>query len=231
MNLYNNANLQYDTERGKNKDIPPELQDQWEKDRQKKAENKRKRALARLEAAADPLAQKNGGKKGMKVTLAAARYEGELPNRVNDLISLERQIRRFLADIGGPQTMALPPAKKDTRKKVHELATAFNLKSQSKGPEHNRYITLIKTTRSGIAINEKKVGRVLRSVDPSWEGPDRNGRVKVSFLAKHKEGEEVGKVCSIGLYSSVLRSHSSLGCTKNRAIERWIPDACRDGLV
>ena len=47
----------------KYKDLPPELKEQWAADRAKKAENKRKRALARLEAAADPLVKKKGGKK------------------------------------------------------------------------------------------------------------------------------------------------------------------------
>ena len=46
----------------KYKDLPDELQAQWELDRAKKAENKRKRAAARLEAAADPFAKKKGGK-------------------------------------------------------------------------------------------------------------------------------------------------------------------------
>ena len=205
-------------DRGKNKDVPFALQEQWENDRKKKAENKAKRALERLKLAADPMVRKKGGKKGMKDSLAAARYAQELPNQVNSLISLEQQIRRFLADLGGPQSMALPPADKNTRKRVHELAGAFNLKSQSKGKGSGRYTTLIKTTRSGIQINEGKVRRILREVDPSWQGPDRRGRGQVSSLAKHKEGEEVGKVwISIrhllkhAPYFNPLRLHPRLG--------------------
>ncbi|CAL1706004.1 unnamed protein product [Somion occarium] len=183
------------SERGKDKSIPLELREQWQKDRDKKAENKRKRALARQEIAADPLARKKGGKKGLKAALAAARLDPsiEIPNRVVDLVTLEQQIRRFLADIGGSRTMVLPPADKETRTKVHELAGAFNLKSQSKGSGSNRYTTLVRTTKSGIAINERKVRRILNTVNPSWEGPGRGGRNHVASLAKHKEGEEVGK--------------------------------------
>ncbi|TCD63386.1 hypothetical protein EIP91_005617 [Steccherinum ochraceum] len=181
--------------KGKHKDLPPELQAQWEKDREKKAENKRKRALARLEAAADPLAKRKGGKKGMKDMLRVARMdpEIEIPHRVVNLITVEREIRRFLENIGGPNSMVLPPANKSTRKRVHELATAFSLKSQSKGHGNARYTTLVKTTMSGIKINEKKVKRILREVDRNWDAPERRGGGGATSLGKHREGEEVGK--------------------------------------
>ncbi|KAJ3554353.1 hypothetical protein NM688_g3157 [Phlebia brevispora] len=179
----------------KYKDLPPELQEQWEKDREKKAENKRKRAEERLLLAADPLAKKKGGKKGMKDALRAARLDDsiEIPDRIVDLVTLEQQIRRFLADLGGRKEMVLPPCDKETRKRVHELAEAFSLKSKSKGKGSARYTTLIKTTMSGVRINERKIGRIMRT-EANWIGPDgnRNGK-KVYSLAKHQEGEEVGK--------------------------------------
>ncbi len=180
--------------------MPPELRGQWEKDRAKKAENKRKRALERIQLAADPLAQHKGGKKGRKTMLAAARADGDadLPNRVTDLVSLEQQIRRFLADIGGSNTMALPPANKQTRAQVHQLAMAFNLKSQSKGKGNTRYTTLTKTSKSGVGIQEGKIRRILReATGGTWQGPGGGGgkgRSKAMSLATHREGEEVGKV-------------------------------------
>jgi len=179
--------------RKKNKHVPPELQDQWDKDRAKKAENKRKRAEAKLAIAADPLAVHKGGKKGRKAMLAAARLNGyvDLPNRVTDLVTLEQQIRRFLADIGGRSSMALPPADKETRAKIHELADAFNLKSQSKGSGVGRYTTLIKTSKSGVGINEKKVRKILKISNKSWDPPG-GGKGKKSSLAMHQEGEEIG---------------------------------------
>lgn len=166
----------------------------------------------------------------MKASLAAARSSAELPNQVRDLVSLEQQIRRFLADLGGPHTMALPPANKGTRTKIHKLADAFNLKSLSKGKGDQRYTTLTKTTMSGININENKIRKILRSVDSSWQGPDRGGPNKVSSLAKHKEGEEVGKVrTSVPVLKIILDSF--LGCAEDRTIQHWIPDACCYGLV
>ncbi|THG94651.1 hypothetical protein EW026_g6864 [Hermanssonia centrifuga] len=197
----------------KKDDIAPELQDQWEKDRAKKAENKRKRALQRLEVSTDPLAMKKGGKKGMKDMLTAARLDPsiEVPNRVVDLVTLEQQIRRFLDNIGGKTSMVLPPANKETRKKIHELAIAFNLRSQSKGQGKTRYTTLIKTTRSGVGTNEGKVRKIMKSVSPHWEGPTKGGG-KAMSLAKHKEGEEVGKAApKIGETNIGFRMLASMG--------------------
>ncbi|KZT04134.1 uncharacterized protein LAESUDRAFT_703719 [Laetiporus sulphureus 93-53] len=181
--------------RGKDKCAPSTIQDQWERDREKKAENKRKRAQARLEAAADPLAQHKSGKKSRKAMLAAFRLDVsvDMPNRITNLVSLEQQIRRFLDDIE-KVSMALPPADKGTRKKIHALATAFNLKSQSKGSGKTRYTTLFKTTKSGIGINEKKIRNIMKGFDRNWEGPNEGkGNGKPISLVKHREGEVVGK--------------------------------------
>lgn len=142
--------------------------------------------------------------------LAAARLEShiEVKNRVVDLVTLEAQIRRFLFDIDGKDTMALPPCDKATRKMIHELANAFNLKSESKGKGAGRYTTLIKTSKSGIGINEKKVKRILKgNKDSTWDAPDGGkgkGMGKVQSLAKHREGEEVGKVSIDVMFMSKL---------------------------
>lgn len=182
------------------KDLPTELQAIWQKDRDKKAANKKARAQARLELAADPLAPHKGGKKGRKAMLAAAKLDPTitvLPNRIVDLTTLVQQIRRFIADIGGPQTMSLPPTDKETRKNVHELAIAFQLKSVSKGKGEARYTTLTKTTRSGMGVDERKVGRICRrnggggQFVESFEWKGKGKRVE---MPRHREGDEIGKV-------------------------------------
>lgn len=181
--------------RKKAKDIPADLRDQWNRDHAKKAARKQLRAQARLEQAADPLIRKKGGKKGRKATLAAAALDPtiQLPNQVVDMISLEQQIRRFLADIGGRTTMALPPMQKDARKRVHDLAMAFNLKSQSKGKNDMRYTTLIKTTKSGFVVDEKKVWWIV-------------GRERMNIPrgpVRPKDGEVIGKVYFNDLLSEI----------------------------
>ncbi|KAF9497928.1 hypothetical protein BDN71DRAFT_1443998 [Pleurotus eryngii] len=178
----------------KGKDLPPELAVLWEKDRQKKAENKRLRRQLQLEFAADPFSNKKGGKKGQKAVLAAARLDPtsvSMPNRIIDMQTLESKIRQFIANIGGPSTMSLPPMRKDLRKMVHEMALAFNLKSKSEGKGDARYTTLTKTTRTGVAINEFKVSKIVRrSGGRGFTAPPRSGSTN---QMKMKDGDEVGK--------------------------------------
>lgn len=183
------------TERRKDKDIPPELRDQWERDRAKKAANKEKRAQARLEAAASPFAQHKGGAKGMKDMLKASKLDPivQLPNRITDLVSLVEQIRVFLSDIGGRDIMTLPPMAKQTRKEVHQLALAFGLNSKSIGTGKTRYTRLIKTSRSGVGIKESKIAGILKR--NGFEGSyDAGRRGKSGQIPRHREGDVVGKV-------------------------------------
>ncbi|KAJ6594072.1 hypothetical protein B0H19DRAFT_48561 [Mycena capillaripes] len=217
--------------RGKSKrnDLPPELQAVWDRDREKKAENKRLRALARAEAAADPMSHKKGGKKGRKAMLAAARLDPTitvLPNRVVDMTTLVQQIRRFVGDIGGPQSMSLPPTDKETRKNIHEIATAFNLKSQSKGKGDARYTTLTKTTRSGLGVNEAKVAKVVRRGSAGrggaafvrYEGGDK-GKNRVAVMPRHKDGDEVGKAApKIGESNIGFKMLASMGWAEGERI-------------
>ncbi|KAJ7784463.1 hypothetical protein B0H16DRAFT_298750 [Mycena metata] len=217
--------------RGKNKrnDLPTELQAVWDADRQKKAENKRLRALARAEAAADPLSHKKGGKKGRKAMLAAARLDPTitvLPNRVIDMTTLVQQIRRFIADIGGPSTMSLPPTDKETRKNIHEMAIAFNLKSQSKGKGDSRYTTLAKTTRSGLGVNEGKVAKIMRRGANGrggagfvrYESGDK-GKARVAAMPRHRDGDEVGKAApKIGESNIGFKMLASMGWTEGERI-------------
>lgn len=189
-------------------DLPEELKLQWKKDRLKKAAYKKARAQARLEKAADPLSRKKGGKKSLKAMLAAARLDptiNVIPNRIIDMVTLVQQIKRFINDTDGPLTMSLPPTNKATRKNIHEIALAFNLKSLSKGRGDARYTTLTKTEKtSRYHIDEAKIAKVVRRsggmgargdsfVQDRWKG--KTGRGAQSHAPRHQEGDEVGKVC------------------------------------
>ncbi|KAF9455336.1 hypothetical protein BDZ94DRAFT_1278370, partial [Collybia nuda] len=211
----------------KYKDLPSELQEQWQKDREKKAELRRARELARLEAAADPLSTKKGGKKGRKAMLAAAKLDPTitvLPNRVIDMVTLVQQIRRFIANVGGPLTMSLPPTNKTTRKSIHEMALAFNLKSQSKGKGDSRYTTLSKTTRSGYGINEQKITKLVRR-NGAWGGEftgSSGGRDRGQgrpIVPKHRDGDEVGKAApKIGQSNIGFKMLASMGWSEGDRI-------------
>lgn len=227
----------------KYRDIPPDLRALWEKDRMKKADRRKARELERLATAADPLKKNKGGKKGRKAMSAAASSDPTivvLPNRVIDMTTLVQQIRRFIADVGGPSSMSLPPTTRETRKSIHEMAQAFGLKSVSKGRDDARYTTLIKTTRTGNEVKEAKVSRILRrsggagARDDSFYPGGRNGRVYVK-VPKQREGDEVGKVSTKNfplhsLFNAYGFDCISLGCSKIRRIERGFQVIVEHGM-
>ncbi|KAK4687093.1 ferric-chelate reductase, partial [Tremellales sp. Uapishka_1] len=176
--------------KGKSKlqNIPAELQDQWEKDRLKKADRKRQRELERLIAEIDPYPAARKGKGKSKIQQASLAHliprsaaevadlfdvdsdqEVAMPmgkrGRMAHLFpqSLEQidgHIRDFLLD-HGKTTYSLPPMDKEGRKKVHMLAECFGLVSKSRGSGKSRFTVLIKQSRSGMLINETRVAKLL----------------------------------------------------------------------
>lgn len=187
--------------KGKAEYLPDDLLSQWERDRAKKAENKRLRKEARMLAALDPFSPKSGGKKSHKLMLAALKRqqqqgggggEGDpcTPSVDVDMEAVEVQLRQFATTPSERQSMVLPPMHKAARKTVHELATAFGLKSVSKGHGVARYVTLMKKARMGIA-REGQVRAILRR-------EQKRGTPR-SFL---REGEEVGKASVLQVFGA-----------------------------
>ena len=187
------------------KDLPTELQEQWEKDRLKKAKKKSERELARLEAALDPLVTPKGGKKSKKAMITAARLDPsiEIPRRIVDMTLVEQQIRRFLAN-KDKTDMALPACDRSTRKKIHNLAALFGLKSKSKDGALGRYTTLFKAKHSGKNVDEQKVARMMQGFkyrasydvsDDDWDDRGKGeGKGKGKGKAKGKgKGKDKGK--------------------------------------
>jgi hypothetical protein len=179
------------------KDVPAGLQDQWEKDRLKKAKRKTQRELARLEAALDPLVAKKGGKKSKKAMISAAKLDPsiEIAHRIIDMTSIEEQIRRFLAN-KDKKDMALPACDKSTRRKIHDLAPLFGLKSKSKNGTLGRYTTLLKTKGSGKDIDERQVARMMKGFKyrASYDVSDDDWDFAVKGKAKGKgKGKGKGK--------------------------------------
>ncbi|CAO1620180.1 unnamed protein product [Parajaminaea phylloscopi] len=186
-----------------------QLRSQWEKDRQTKAANKRKRAAERQAAAQNPFpnTHKKGTKKMAKKAARAARraarngdvdeeddWDTELPSMqmANNLHQLNDQIYEFL-EMHGHSTLALPPMDKRSRAQVHMLASAYSITSKSRGAGRSRFITLIKTSRSGRQVDTRKVDRILRghSHASSFGNPGK----KASALGKMKgKGRNAGPV-------------------------------------
>jgi len=143
------------------------------------------------------------------------------------MTTLVQQIRRFLADVGGRSTMVLPPMEKEDRMKVHRLASAFHMKSFSKGGGNGRYTTLSKTTMSGVNVNEKEIGRIVENGRGRYLGPvgASKGKSK-TVMPRHKDGDEVGKAApKIGQSNIGFKMLSSMGWTEGERI-----GASADGL-
>ncbi|KAF8893608.1 hypothetical protein BD779DRAFT_1507251 [Infundibulicybe gibba] len=199
------------------KSLPPELQELWIHDRERKAERKRARERERLENAADPMSKKKGGKKGRKAMLAAARLDPTitvLPNRVIDM---------FIGDVGGPVSMSLPPTDRGTRKNIHEMALAFNLKSKSQGKGESRYTTLMKTTKTGFGTDERKIAKLVRRGGAAdfvdYSGKGKGNATSRPVMPRHKDGDEVGKAApKIGETNKGFRMLALMGWTEGTRI-------------
>jgi hypothetical protein len=188
--------------RKKDKFVPAELRDQWERDRAKKAERKRLRELERIAAMVDPFTTQKGNKKARKAKRAAA-----LATSVS-LETIVGHMRRFVADIGGARSLPLPPMNRSMRKSVHELAHAFRLESKSRGNGAERFTTLKKTTLSGVNVDEKGIARILgkSSLSPCYltrEGGKGKGK-GIACRTRPRDGEVVGEV-RFSKASSIIR--------------------------
>lgn len=218
---------------GKKYDLPAEMQILFERDRQKKAEKKRLREQARLEAAADPFAKHRGGKKSRKATLRAARMDPNItviPTRIYDMATLVSKIRSYIANPQVTHNMILPPMEKSERARVHELALAFNLASKSKGDGGIRFITLSKTRYSGTKINEQKVKRLLAESKMSFGGVPVRAKKSNTTLPKNRDGDIVGKVRALSS-CNLLRPKFFTGGAESRSVQPWFQDVSHDGMV
>lgn len=105
-------------------------------------------------------------------------------------------MRAFVADLDGAPTLSLPPMTREMRKSVHELANAFNLKSKSEGKNATRYTRLVKTTRSGVQVDERKVAQILErpKPPPAHGSANGKGKGKAGIKIRPRDGEVVGGV-------------------------------------
>ncbi|KDN46182.1 hypothetical protein RSAG8_04409, partial [Rhizoctonia solani AG-8 WAC10335] len=142
------------------KNIPPELQIQWQLDRQKKAENKRLRAIQRQTAALENSPKRGAGSK------ASFLFNSGSPLTLS---AVESRLRSFVSNLS-QSSMALPAMDKESRRRVHLLAECFTVNSISKGKGAGRYVTFKRTSRTGINIDEKKIRRLVIADDEAEGG-------------------------------------------------------------
>lgn len=265
--------------KNKLKGVPKELQAQWEKDRQKKADKKRQRELDRLEAQMSlyPAMRKQGKGKASKrkdifpidftagvsardmadmLSIDSDDSDGWGVDRsakkrrpVTDIWSLNREIEAFLRDLG-KTTMSLPPMDKASRKKVHDMAECYSLKSLSKGKGKSRFPILTKTSRSSAdAMSWKHQRKLERILDGSksqgefyknkfggggggwgggggkgtnvWQGGSAARSGAGGSAVKHRDGDAVGfGAMAIGEDNIGHRLLSKMGWTEGNRIGR-----------
>ncbi|KAG9004468.1 hypothetical protein FRB94_002339 [Tulasnella sp. JGI-2019a] len=195
--------------KGKRPDwLPSELEDQWDRDRAKKAENKRKRAEALREAliagntAQYPGLKMKKNKKKLDINFNNRNHQGD-PGGPS-LAQVERQIRAFVDD-DEKRTLSLPPMEKGMRAAVHNLAECFRLKSKSTGKEGARATMLSKTGDTvigsrGYGVNEKKIERIINkgAGAAGWGQGKRKGKGAGggagagAGVKKQRDGDVVG---------------------------------------
>ncbi|CCF54861.1 hypothetical protein NDA11_002724 [Ustilago hordei] len=103
---------------------------------------------------------------------------------------LNQQIQMFLSE-KGRNTMRCQPMDKFARAEVHALAAAYNLASKSKGKGRERFPTLIKTSKSGLNVDYRKVKRIVWSNAGATFGSDL-GRSDFKDKSRGKKGKRGG---------------------------------------
>ena len=103
---------------------------------------------------------------------------------------LNQQIQLFLSD-KGRTTMRCQAMDKFARAEVHALANAYHLQSKSKGKGRDRFPTLIKTSKSGLNVDYRKVKRIVYSNAGATFGNDA-GRSNFKDKGRNKKGHGGG---------------------------------------
>lgn len=162
-----------------------DLQAQWEKDRSKKGDYKRARALARAEAEE---ASPHLSKKGARPPLASAGS--------SDVATINYQIREFLLHDIGRNTLSLPPMSKKSRVAVHLLCEVYGLKSKSLGKGKARFPVLERTSKTGTyRVDERRITAILGTAAGERSGGGYGGgkaKGKMGGLWAALSGEKGG---------------------------------------
>lgn len=127
---------------------------------------------------------KRSGKKKLKIAFDTE--ENEADELWDQLTGVERQVRAFAFDEDRDE-LRLPPMEKEVRKRVHELAQCFQLKSKSVGKGNSRFTIISKPNYGGVGVNERKVAAILRR---SQKG---KGKGQSAAGVRHREGDVVGE--------------------------------------
>ena len=123
-----------------------------------------------------------------------------------DMLLVEDMLYEFVEDISRP-SLVLPPMPKEARAKMHQLATAFHLKSKSQGKGDARFTTLYRTTKTGtLGVKHWKISRLVY-------GAGGGGGTGAKGKGRHQEGEVVGRGAEkIGAANLGFKMLERMGC-------------------
>ncbi|KAI9884863.1 MAG: Cysteine protease atg4 [Watsoniomyces obsoletus] len=121
-------------------DLAENLQQTWENDRAKKAEQKQRRQELHEQGLI--------GKKVKKGKWIKRRERTGAPMDI-DLVSVKNLLMKFVKE-GTDEEIKFPAMGIVQRRIVHEMANEFSLTSKSKGPQQNRILTVFKTPESAL---------------------------------------------------------------------------------
>ncbi|MBW0479492.1 hypothetical protein O181_019207 [Austropuccinia psidii MF-1] len=196
-----------------------ELQDQWETDRAKKAQQKKERAENRL--LSPPKTKKQRKKATKQMEADGKEFDFSIwDSKIRDFINLHPELTHY----------DLPPMKKKIRARIHLLANVYGLKSHSLGEGTARYTVLQRTHRtSSTNINKKKLKDILST--PRWQRCMEEGRnpnksnhsdekIKNRRICKKtREGMPIGKdVKHIGEENIGFKLLSKMGWSMGQTI-------------
>ncbi|SCZ95237.1 BZ3500_MvSof-1268-A1-R1_Chr11-2g03375 [Microbotryum saponariae] len=151
-----------------------ELQAQWENDRAKKSDFKRKRALARAEA------NEAAPHKFKKGHVPPASFAGS-----SDVAVINLKMREFILHDLEQGSLSLPPMSKKSRVAVHLLSEAYGLNSKSVGKGKARFPVLVRTQKTTTyGVDERKI----RAIISTAEGEKILGGAQYGGRAKGKQG-------------------------------------------
>ncbi|KAH9032423.1 hypothetical protein EDB85DRAFT_2145544 [Lactarius pseudohatsudake] len=179
--------------RKRDKHVPAELHDQWERDRNKKAERKRLRELERIAAAADPFTLTKKKRLGKKERKKAARNCGSVPHQSRDGRRTHAALR------GGPRERSDALAPADAAARTQRLADRREKGRPDFGQALRRRTDGDKGKgkgKAGVKIRPRD-GELVGGAAPKIDGS--NLGFKMLSAMGWEEGNRIGTVGGVGL--------------------------------
>ncbi|KAK3305476.1 uncharacterized protein B0T15DRAFT_398359 [Chaetomium strumarium] len=177
-------------------EIEAALRTAWQRDRERKKSRKMQREALRAEG----LLGKNANPDDLRVKYAAGMK----------LDDIKAELTLFL--LSSAPRLDFPPLDKHARKVIHELASRFNIKSQSTGKGDNRWPVLYRTNRT-VRYDSTQVEDVTTNVDQAALRIHRKYFHRVDVKGKRTEAPKATSGARSGHKAVTLREGEIVGAS------------------